>query len=342
MAAPGGRRAGLIGVGAISDWHVRALRAAGVEVTAVATRAGSTRLDTFAAEHAIPRVFERWERLLEARDVWDGLVVATHTDGTADVVAAALSHRVPLLVEKPVAWNSTAVARLRAIAHPHVIVGFNRRYYRPVRFVGEECRQGLPVVAHLELPESVAAPLPASARDRLAPFFSNSCHGFDLLRFVLGPLRVQAVERLRAAGGGVYALTALLRAERGHTVTVTCNWSTPANFALTVDRPGRRVELRPFECATVYEGMDVLEPSDDFPVRRYAPRLASRVVLDEVDAREKPGFVQQARAFAAMLDGQAPPPEAATLADAEAAIHLCEELLGATYPPRADAAGGRA
>lgn len=329
--APERRRVGLIGVGPISHWHVRALRAAGLDVTAVAARPGSARLHDFAAEHAISRIFDGWERLLAARETWDGLVIATHTDGTPAVLAAALEHRVPVLVEKPVAWTSAEVARLRAGAHPLVLVGFNRRYYRPVRFVRDECRQSAPLLAHLELPESIAPPGADAVGNRLAPFLSNSCHGFDLLHFLFGPLRLREARRLRADGGEPYGLAALAESSRGDLITVTCNWGTPANFALTVDFPGRRLELRPFERAAVYDGMDVLEPSDETPVRRYVPRASQHVDLDPVDIREKPGFVAQAAVFAGMLDGTPPPAGPATLADAEAALRLAESLLGEEY-----------
>ena len=331
MTTRGGRRAALIGVGSISHWHVRALRAGGVEVTAVSTRPGSTRLHEFAVAHAIPRVFDRWERLLEARDAWDGVVIATHTDGTAEIAAAALESGAPLLVEKPVAWSSTTLARLRGREHDAVIVGFNRRYYRPVAVLREECRRWTPALAHLELPESVGPAAESPGVNRLAPFFSNSCHGFDLLRFVFGRLHVDTIARLANDRGDLSAVAAVVRSERGDVITLTCNWSTPANFALTVDRPGRRLELRPFECLTRYDAMDVLEPSDEVPVRRYVPRVASRVLVDDVDRHEKPGFVQQAKAFAAMLDGHARPREAATLDDAEAALRMCEALAGGSY-----------
>ena len=44
-----------------------------------------------------------------------------------------------------------------------------------------------------------------------------------------------------------------LASPRGDLLQFTANWRTPWNFALSLDRPGRRFELRPFEAATVYE-----------------------------------------------------------------------------------------
>lgn len=328
-------RVGLIGVGPISDWHVRALRAAGLEVTAVATRAASMRPSEFAARHAIPSVFARWEDLLAAPHHWDGLLIATHTDGTPAVLEAALTLAVPTLVEKPVGWASARIAGLSARAHPRVMVGFNRRFYRPVQFAREEVLTGPPLLAHLCLPEAIDLPRePAGERPYWEPFLANSCHGLDLLRFVFGPLRVEHVQRAHAKSGSVYGLSAILSSVRGDIIQLTGNWGAPANFALSLDRAGRRVELRPFEMATVYEGMDVAEPSNEVPVRRYLPRLKERVMLDEIDGRQKPGFVRQAEAFRALIEGQEPSPIAATLDDATAAIRLGEDLLGERWPER--------
>jgi predicted dehydrogenase len=324
MAASGGRIA-LIGTGPISDWHVRAARAVGLDVVAVASRPGSARAKDFADRHGIRRLFNGWRALLDARDGWDALVIATHTDGTPEVLAAGMELGVPILVEKPVAWSAGRLAALAAGAHEKVIVGFNRRYYRTVRFLRDEVAAGPPVLAHLSLPESVDWD---GTRPYWEPFVSNSSHGLDLVRFVFGEMRVVSVHRMRRPGGALAAFTATLVSARGDVVQLAGNWNAAANFALTVDRPGRRVELRPFELATVYEGMEVVEPSPETPIRRYLPRVKERVTLDETDRREKPGFVGQAVGLLALVHGRPAPAEAATLSDAAAAVALCEEIVG--------------
>jgi hypothetical protein len=79
---------------------------------------------------------------------------------------------------------------------------------------------------------------------------------------------------------------------------------------------------------TAYEGMEVVEPSDACPIRRYVPRPVERVGLEPRDLAEKPGFVAQAEVLRGLLEGRPLPPEAATLHDASAALALCEELVG--------------
>lgn len=327
-------RIGVVGVGPISDWHVRALKAAGCVVTAAATRPGSLRLYDFAARHAVARVYDDWQTMFSRPHEWDALVIATHPDGTPPILAAALELRVPILVEKPVAWTSSTLQTLLRSSHDQVIVGFNRRFYRTTELARAEAQRGPPLLATLTLPDAVATPGEAGAdRSYLRPLFDMGCHGLDLLRFVLGELEVVSVQRVYGPNERLAGFAALLASERGDAVQVTGNWGTPANYALTLHRPGRRYEMLPLEVATVYSGMDVSEPTGDFPVRRYLPRAAEQIFLDDIDQAEKPGFVAQARALSELVAGKPRDARAATLTDALAAVQLCETLVGGPLDP---------
>ena len=145
---------------------------------------------------------------------------------------------------------------------------------------------------------------------------------------MLGDLRIETVHRIRSDEGWLRGLAAILTSARGDVVQFTGNWGTPANYSLSLHRPGRRFDLLPWEVADVYEGMDVIDPSDAVPIRRYVPKLRSRSVVDGVDQREKPGFVRQAMELRAMIEGRAPSVDAATLSDMVAVLELCEGLLG--------------
>jgi predicted dehydrogenase len=325
-------RVGLVGVGAISDWHVRAVRAVGMDVTAVSTRPGSERLRDFASRHAIADVSDGWREMLARDGAFDALVIATHTDATPDVLEASLPLGIPILVEKPVAWNSARLATLASRAHPKVIVGYNRRFYRPVREARREARSDGPLLAQATVPEDIESPSGDDPQaDYMRPFFENSCHGIDLLRFLLGDLRVDSARRLQTPGGALAGIAATLSTERGDVVSFLGNWGAPANFGISLFRSGRRFDLVPFETATLYEGMGVIEPQAGSTVRRYVPRQTERIELEEVDRTEKPGFVAQAAALKQLAQGGLAPSEAATLEDARAAVALCEALSGVRY-----------
>jgi hypothetical protein len=87
-----------------------------------------------------------------------------------------------------------------------------------------------------------------------------------MARFVFGPLHIRHVERLQDQTGVLSGFAAVLVSARGDVVQVTANFAAPSNFSLTLDRPGRRYEVRPFEKATIFSGMEVVEPT---PESRY-------------------------------------------------------------------------
>jgi hypothetical protein len=152
-------------------------------------------------------------------------------------------------------------------------------------------------------------------------------------RFVLGDLRLVSVERLNNAGGNLYGFAALLKTTRGDLLQVTANLNSAANFSLSLFWPNRRFELLPFEIGSEYEGMEVLAPTPEYPIRRYVPKRVRSIALTGVDLVEKPGFVAEAQALKALVGGSPLPEGAATLEDAAAVTELCEQLTGMRYRP---------
>jgi predicted dehydrogenase len=325
-------RVALIGAGLIAASRVPALRAAGLEVTAVGSRPTSARLHDFAARHEIPCVFDDWRELLKKTDLFDALVISTWPDGTPEVLTEAVRVGVPVLVEKPVAWNSATHRKLMALPHDHVIVGYNRRFYESVQAARREVQGGPPLIAQLTLPTDVKVPAVHDPSGRYMQEFyeSVSALGLDLTRFVFGDLRVERVSRLMHENGNVSGLVATLMSPRGDIIHLTGNWSTAANYSLTLSRPGRRFELLPFEVATGYEGIEIVPPTEDYPIRRYMPKAVERILLDGVDLQQKPGFVAEANVLKGMIAGKEPPSESARLEDAAAITALCEQLTGVT------------
>jgi predicted dehydrogenase len=325
LVTSGQARVGLIGCGAIAADHVAALRHAGWTVTAVCGRRDSERARAFGAQHGIPRVLPGAEALLRAERLWDALVIAVSVEDTLEVLRAAMRTGAPILVEKPVALRASYLEALFA-DEGRVIVGYNRRFYRPVRELRAEIERGPAVLAHLALPERIPQPAPGlDERARLRPFFANSIHGIDLARHVFGPLEVQRSTCL-AHDGSPLGVAALLVSSRGHIVQFTANWNASANFSLVVDRPPVRYVLQPFERAEVYEGLDVIGPTPEAPIRAYSPRRTRSWELDPIDRAVKPGFGPQALALLALSRGEDPSP-AAKLSDAYEDLRLAEEIV---------------
>jgi len=323
-------RVGIIGVGEIADWHARAFRAVGMQITAVSARPGSQRLPEFAARHQIATRFDDWKAMLDHPDLFDALAVLTWPDGTPTVLQAAMALGIPVLVEKPVAWNSARLRQLCSKPNSHVIVGYNRRFYRPVQEARREVLNGPPLLAQLTLPTQL---YPHNGFDPTAHYLysffeSVTAHGLDLTRYVMGDLTLRHTSRLKDSDGNLSGVAAILATERGDLLQVTGNFAATCNFSLVLNRPGRRFDLLPFEAATVYSGMEVRAPDADYPFRRYMPKKTGQVLLDNIDLQEKPGLVGEASALLAMAQGGPPPECAARLSDALAVTTLCEQLSG--------------
>jgi predicted dehydrogenase len=326
MTAP---RLALIGCGRIAEFHAPAFREAGFELAAVCSRPGSERIHPFAERHGISSVFDSIDLLLRARDEWDALLVAVTVEETSEVLVASLATDAPILVEKPVALKSDDLAPLIDRNLP-VLVAYNRRFYNTVREARKEVLACAPPIANLIVPESIRPPSGDGSLSYMKPFFGNSVHALDLARYVFGRLTVQHVRRAAGELGEVAGIAALIETEAGTVLQFTANWGAPANFTLSLDWPGRRLELKPFEAATIYQGMEVKEPTRETPIRTYVPTQTGRVDLDEVDSRFKPGFVGQAEALGRLVRGEDPAP-AARIEDAYEALKLAETLVGRRY-----------
>jgi len=318
-AAPGaGLRAAVVGVGRIAPDHVDALRRSGFEVTSVTARPGSARAGIFAREHAVERVHRDVDELAAADD-WDVAVVAAPPEPAAAIVGQLAATSRPVLAEKPLALHAADLEGLRPYADS-ILVAYNRRFYAPVRRAWELLQLHGPALIELALPERI--PGAPDDQPRTRQFVLNSVHGLDLLRHLVGPVNVVRVEAV-GPGGAPVGFGSLMRSERGDVVQLTCDWNSPDNFRLACSWPGMRYELRPFERGRRFEGMDVVEPSPEAPIRRYRPTVVEDVA---VDAQAKPGFVEQASALAAIARGGTAG-AAARLDDAIEALRLARILL---------------
>jgi predicted dehydrogenase len=324
-------RIAMIGCGAIARFHAPALVEAGFEISAVAGSPDSGRVKDFAGEFGIPDAYGDPGELIDRSSGLDGILICASVAPTLDLLRSAMDTGLPVLVEKPISFDSESLRSLAGSNAP-VLVAYNRRFYDSADHARREVLGEKNALAQLIVPEAVRPPdHPSDAPEYLMPFFANSVHGLDMARSVLGNLTLAHVERSYNIGGALTGLAAILRADSGAILQFTANWGAPANFSLTIDHGNQRYEMKPFEAATTYEGMDVVEPTTEMPLRTYVPRVSGSVPPSSDDVKFKPGFVAQARSFAALIQGGDTEP-AARLSDAYAVLKLAEELTGTTMP----------
>jgi len=310
-------RAALVGAGAIAPFHVSALRAAGFEISHLAARPGSNRAESFARLHGIERVWSDPTDLIDSAD-WDALVIASATESVPQLLASAKRIGKPCLVEKPVDFDGTTIREL-AVNTGHVRVAYNRRFYSTVAAARDFATTGS-CVFRMELPESIqSADQPMRG---LRAVHENSVHGFDLLASIVGRYRIERVDVIDEPRSRL----AVVSTPAGHVGTIALNWNCPANFSLVLDRSPQRFELKPFELGSTYEGMEVIEPSEDMPVRRYVPRLIQQVSSFPGPDGIKPGFLEQARSLMSAVQGEGWDSRSATIDDAAFVADIARTL----------------
>lgn len=316
-----------IGCGDISEHHARALQEVGGEIAAVCSRPGSQRPYEFARRFGVSQVFHDATSLLRAW-AWDALVITVPPQASLPILKDAIELGAPILVEKPVAVSSSLLKPFLDKDLP-IIVGYNRRFYRPIREVRSIVRNSVdPFLGHLMLPEVVSGldsdQWALALRDRV---MGNSVHALDMLCFIFGPMDVTHCTPLTDRLGRCAGIAATLQAkDNGGLVQITAAWNSPANISFTLHQRDLRVELQPFERAVMYTKMMRLDPTPEVPLRRYVPVAEKTFTIDPIDERFKPGMVQQAMALRNLTRGQISN-LAATLEDAYLALELAEKLL---------------
>jgi predicted dehydrogenase len=123
-------RIGLIGAGSIAAYHIDGIRAAGDHVHAIAAGSATS------AEHAsrrlgIPHACKNWKELL-ARDDLDAVIIATPDDTHEEIALAAITARMPVMIQKPLATTSASALRIVAagrLAGVPVFTSYMHRHF---------------------------------------------------------------------------------------------------------------------------------------------------------------------------------------------------------------------
>ena len=316
------KRLAIIGGGNIASFHVPALRAAGMNIVHCASSLNSKTIHQFAKNHNIEQIWSDPKKLAAAHHVWDGMVITSAVEPTLDLLEIAASTGKPVLVEKPVSSSPEKLAKFSSNSPSNIIVAYNRRHYSTIKKARDFIAEKKSVRATMTLPENVS-------QQMANPFYlvyENSVHGFDILNFVFGGVTVEHIATA-SANDPYFGRQAILKSKDGLLINLTMNWRAPANFTLSLDDADERLDLFPFEKYQLYKGMQVIEPSDEYPVRQYVPnQVDSGTVFDDMPSDIKPGFLGQSQEFSDLIDGRKPE-IGANLTDAYQALVIAQKVV---------------
>ena len=313
----------LIGTGNISEFHAPAIKAAGFDIIGCCGSPNSERAKKFSISHSIKRVYNNYNEVIDDSSNWDCLLIATSVETTYSILKKSLITKKPIMVEKPVSTKPEELLNLGNDLNK-VMVAYNRRFYSTIQYAKIFLEKYHPCQIKLELPDSIDFNIDKQNQE----YFSvreNSVHGFDLLFYLLPDLQLKIVDEYKQPNNA-YGKYAILESPRGDSVFIYLNWNSPSNFSLNLESYPHRLELKPFETFSLYKGMQVIEPSEDYPLRKYVPKLIKSGNVFEKNKQFKPGFYEQSLEFLNIVKGQKPL-ISANINDAYRAAYLADLII---------------
>lgn len=310
-------RLALIGTGNIAHFHCEAFAKAGFEISHAAGSLNSKTVEEFGQKHSIKNIFSNPHDILKNYQEWDAVLLSTPIDKNSDYLERILELDKPTLIEKPVATNKIDLSRFKENDFKNIRVAYNRRFYSTIQRAKEFIKDEDFVHLRMELPEKV------KSTGDYEYVLSNSCHGIDLLLYLFKDLEIKNSFAFKNDLGRLVTL----KSKNNNLVTLNMNWNSPANFMISLEGDRRRLEIKPFESASIFQGMEIIEPTDDLPLRRYVPKkIESISSFPHQDNLIKPGFLEQAIELKGILEG-GEPEISASLYDAFKVQELLDKIL---------------
>lgn len=313
-----------IGCGKIARFHADVIISLGHKIIAVCAREGSKNIDEFSEKYNIGNKYSDWKKMIEEQKP-DALIVAVSWDQTENIIENVIKTGIPCLVEKPVALSSS---KLHGIIdntkqfHDNVMVAYNRRFYDFIPEIKKALEENKLLSIELNFPESVKA-LTEKYSEKILEhvLIYMTSHWLDLLMHLIGEIKVEWIQRNVDSYNGVLSST-----KYNVPIHLQINFDSPSNTSIALNFKDKIYKLCPIECLTIYKGMEIVEPTPESPIRKYAPQVEKTLY---VDTAYKPGFLKQMEHFIdCFVKKEKMNDIECRLSDSFRVTKLCEEIKG--------------
>ena len=304
----------IVGAGYMAREHIRAFQdVPGVRIVGIYSRTRS-RAESLAKEFHLPNVCSSISELFQ--ETAANLVVVSVSElSVNEVCCACFEYPWTALIEKPAGYNMTDAEEIESVARAksrRAYVALNRRHYGSTRALVADL-PNLPGARLIKVQdqESAAAALQAGQLKLVVEnwMYANSIHLIDFF-VLLGRGKITEVEPvIRWDPQHPRYVAARVSFDSGDVGLYEAIWDGPGPWAVSVNTPEKRWELRPLEKASYQlSGKRILESVED----------------DVWDTQFKPGLRRQAELAVLAAFGQ--PTELPTLQDALESMRLIQAI----------------
>jgi predicted dehydrogenase len=313
---------GIIGCGNISKFHIPALQKVGFSIVAISGRDDSEiKLEKFSKSNNLTnsKIFSSSLELIHS-NIWDALLVCCPTENSLEYLNIACKYKKPILVEKPINYQSDKLFPL--LKYKNIKVGFNRRFYESVKFAKKFYDENNISLIKVSIPEKNNEII--DIKKFPTSVYENSIHMIDLLNFITNSFNFHYCESF------IYkkkykTIIATGTSKVGCLIQLDICFNSSDNFSIDIISDKKRVVLSPIEIARFYNGIETIHPTNEISIRRYKPIMLKEVITKDVN-NLKPGFYQQALDFKKFCKGE--PNKGPSIIDAYNSLKSIEQLFG--------------
>jgi predicted dehydrogenase len=304
----------IVGAGYMAREHIRAFQdVPGVRIVGIYSRSRS-RAESLAKEFHLPNVCSSISELFQETAA-NLVVVAVPELSVSEVCCACFEYPWTVLIEKPAGYNMADAEGIESAARAksrRAYVALNRRHYGSTRaLVADLPNLPGPRLIKVQDQESAAAALQAGQPKLVVEnwMYANSIHLIDFF-VLLGRGKITEVEPvIRWDPQHPRYVAARVSFDSGDVGLYEAIWDGPGPWAVSVNTPEKRWEMRPLEKASYQlSGKRMLESVED----------------DVWDTQFKPGLRRQAELAVLAAFGQ--PTELPTLQDALVSMRLIQAI----------------
>ena len=234
-------------------------------------------------------VNSEWSRIDDGIDAW---IVAVPWNVLPEMLHTLLGCPLPMLIEKPISLHNSEFPSGRY--EDNKFVGFNRRFYLPVRELKNAVGRGRVKSVVVTISDMLDI-IVSRHGEKILPYAMEmwASHILDLVNYLFG--RSEIVWRsVSECPQGYLNVEAMLLTERNHTpIHLSINADDPSPVGVRVRMSdGAMHVLAPIENLTTYKGMEVIESEG---VRCYRGRETRKIICHNDGL--KPGIHDQMQAF---------------------------------------------
>ena len=312
-------RVGIVGVSDIAIEHAKGAIAAGFSIAFAVARSESSRLENFRAKfNAAVGLAGDFEELLSELNP-EVLVLAIPASEVPSYINTLRQRDWTgiLLIEKPGALNSCALKSYsEELGDIQIYFAYNRRFYSSFAFFQQSLPKEHPIFFDVLIGES-GGPT-NSLLEKASSICTNSVHILDLLLMIDRQIINTAVRTTRTRDDNF--LLCDFSTDR-NTFRLSFAFGQPVLSSVQAYSEGQLHRLQPIEKYQRFEGIGLIEPTAELPIRSYFLKEFEAPTFS-LEGDLKPGFGLMWKEIADRQSSQEPQAQASSLCSLEEAVEV--------------------